>query len=109
MESKVAFVIVMILKSFFKNGFIIYFFILPLGPFASLSQTILTEVPSQTPVVAIASGVILASLSLAYIGGSCSKSKKGKMGLLVGPWIDALAFPFITVMLVIGKPGTNGM
>ena len=46
MESKVAFALAMTLKLLLKDGFIILLIILPLGPIPTLTENLLTKLPS---------------------------------------------------------------
>ena len=103
MNSKVAFVIGSILKVFFKDGFIIYLILLPIGPLSNVRQTVLTNIPQHSLAVTLILGTIFAITNILYIGGSLWKNEKGKLGLLVGPWIDAFAFPVITLLIVVAK------
>lgn len=103
MESKVAFTLAMALKLLLKDGLIILLIILPLGPVPTLTEALLTKLPSQSlPTTAIL-GLIVLTAGLAYMGAAFFDI--GKYGLLLGPWIDVLAFPLIVVLMVVAQSG----
>ena len=70
MESKVAFTLAMALKLLLKDGLIILLIILPLGPVPTLTEALLTKLPSQSlPTTAIL-GLIVLTAGLAYMGAA---------------------------------------
>lgn len=109
MESKVVFFIAQILKFFFKDGFLLLFFILPLTTTQIISEGVQEAVLDNS----VAVTVVLTVLSFSLVGlwalNIQIDSPTLKTFFLLLPWVDVVAFPVITLSLIVISSGNSGL
>ena len=106
-HSRINFLLVLATKMFLKDGFIIFFILLPLQPFTNINQIIQDQIPPQAMTATLFLLIVVVFVTVAFIGGSYWKNKAARIGLMMGPWIDALAYPMIAILLAIVKQNSS--
>ena len=67
------FILVSVIKVILKDGFIIYFFLMPPLPFETSSQTLMKKVTENTLTATVGIALIISVLAMGYLGGCLKK------------------------------------